>query len=156
MTVYTLQEKAEYFRNQFETRTRDNGEKFWCLKDEFKTEDHDSRIENFIREDLHNSMFPDDYKYEYVVDALDLISEYEDFNDINCEPDIYTQDLFKWAASHSSRQEMCNDIISECNPKSIEEILAYAQQREREEVLHLVKEFLDNIDSDYINLHKGE
>ena len=100
--------------------------------------------------EAHGHMFPDDIKYEYIVEALDAIieaSEGEDLHDMvnmgyYLEPDLYTHDLLKWVAS-GGRTGYVSDAIksyfdtSDTAP-NLDELLIAGQRAEREEVYQSV------------------
>lgn len=136
----TIQEKAEFAHKFLMQKTRDSGDKFWCCSD-----DAPSWMTDLCRE-AHAGMFPDDYKYEYIEDALEKLYQYEDADEIDIEADAYNSDLFAWVASHSDRTSYADDALKEFGATSIIEAISYGQEFERREVLILVRNFLENLD----------
>ncbi len=139
----TIQELASEYSNMFETKTRTNGDKFLCVKDECK----DESLTNFIHK-IHDDMLPDDYKYQFIVECLDAISENIDFNDIHIEADIYNYELLKWVSSHSIRQGYCDDALEAyqgAKDLTLMQIISEGQFIEKNEVLHYTYNFLTDI-----------
>ncbi len=64
-----IQELADHANSYFIRGKRDSGETFWTLKRR-----HPVWIKDMIQA-AHGDMFPDDYKYEFVVDTLDALEE---------------------------------------------------------------------------------
>lgn len=98
----TVQELAAEYSNRFETRKRDDGKEFVCLKD--SEQDKDETLTELIRS-AHGDMFPDDWKYDFVLRALYAIADAEDdsLEDCEIEPDIYNHDLLEWLPSNAHR-----------------------------------------------------
>lgn len=105
----TIQQLAEEARNHFETRTRDNGESFYCAKD-----DAPEWLEELVQ-DAHGSMFPDDYRYRFIVEALDAIADNVATDEArdSLEADIYTGSVLAWLASHLGRTGYVEEAAAE-------------------------------------------
>jgi hypothetical protein len=60
-------------------------------------------------------MLPDDYRYKYIVDALNAFSEYDNADEAidEVEADPYTKDLLDWLSSHSYRVAYADDAVKE-------------------------------------------
>jgi hypothetical protein len=125
----TIQEKAAEISKMFVEKTRDDGSKFWS------TDSEDEAIRDMCH-DAHGEMLPNDWKYRFIVDALDLIAEADDVDDVTIEPDVYTADLTAWLASHNGRIEYLTRAIEEYEPKDGFTALSIAQSIEREEVFY--------------------
>ena len=123
----TIQEKAAEVSKTFVEKTRDDGSKFWS------TDSEDAAIRDMCH-DAHGEMLPDDWKYRFIVDALDLIAEAEDVDGVAIEPDIYTADLTAWLASHNGRVDYLTRVLEACDTTDGIEAIAMAQAFEREEV----------------------
>jgi len=97
----TIQELAADYLKQFEHKKRINGASFYSLKDSAPKE-----LKELVQA-AHEGMSPDDYKYEYALDALYMLSESENDgmeNRINeIEADSYTSDLLAWVSSNLER-----------------------------------------------------
>jgi len=137
----SIQDLAAQVRDQFESRTRDNGDVFWCRKTEYRDQDW---IMNLVHK-AHNDMLPDDHKYEFVIDALDLIQELSDPDEPEIEPDIYNHDLIKWLGSHLSRIGYCDQYMEDYGADThagIVRLLQGGQQSEKMEVYNIVLQAL--------------
>lgn len=63
----------------------------------------------------HSDMLPDDYRYEFIVEALNAIIEYDDTDEArdSLEADIYTSDLTGWLHSRNDRINFVDESRSE-------------------------------------------
>ena len=96
----------------------------------------------------HGELFPDDWRYEFIQDALNWLEE--DGND----PDDYTADLdslypytadrLKWLGT-GYRMGYCDDALAEMGkPDSMNSLIAWGMAAELEEVFHLVRAALES------------
>ena len=104
-----VQELATKYLKHFKQKKRDNGETFYCL---------DGRAPQALKDlvqSAHDRMFPDDFRYSFIHDALIMFSEQEDVEDAisNIEPDCYTSDLLRWVSSHHNRIGYVDEQASE-------------------------------------------
>lgn len=92
-----------------ERHTRDDGSTYW-----YKLPDCGRWLTDLCH-DAHGDMLPDDYRYEYVVDALTAFSEYDDADEAvgEIKADPYTKDLLAWLSSHSYRVEYADEAAKE-------------------------------------------
>lgn len=96
----------------------------------------------------HGDMFPDDLRYEYIQDALQIIADEEDEDfwseRVDSDVDVYTSDLTGWLASRGDRYSYVDDAVEEHGyPKGgLVHALQMGQYKEREEVLYLVRDYL--------------
>lgn len=131
-TEPTVPGLAKLMLKYFVQKKRDNGSEFYSLK-----EGRPDWMQNICRE-CHVGMLPDDYKYQFIHDALYLIienNEEDDASDVQIEPDVYTADLLRWLASSISRTAYMDDASSEYGPfPQFENHLMAGQQLERQEV----------------------
>jgi len=92
-------------------------------------------------------MLPDDWRYQFISDAIDCITE------TTCEEDaqecmangvsIYTSDLMDWLGSHNGRQGYCDDALKEYGAvESTDQLIRMGQAMERDEVFSAVYRFL--------------
>jgi hypothetical protein len=136
--INNIQELAKYIRTQFQLKKRDSGESFYSVKDDSKDKEW---IQDMCHE-AHGSMMPDDYKYQFIVDALNAIEEYDDENESrdSLEADVYTSNLTAWLASHLERMEYVNDAVNEYGMSDFNLIQAmqFGQMREMYEVFDSV------------------
>lgn len=90
----------------FETKKRDNGEDFVCLKDQWS----DTPIQDWIRDSVHNGIFPNDFAYELArcvaSHALDLL----DTEDLDERSDLASQVADDIASNYSDRHSISNWI----------------------------------------------
>ena len=104
-------------------------------------------VDDMCRE-AHGGMLPDNWKFEFVVDALRLLVDSEDWESIDVEEDCYTHDLLQWLASNLRRVEICNDAVGEFGIDPTEGLLvqiAAGQRHERWTVLNSVRDFLERL-----------
>lgn len=151
----TIQEAAEYFSTQFELRKRADGSEYWARKDtSLPLEEGDSTLEALVVAAYDNrEWFPDDVRYEYLVDALDILAETGDEDDwlqaVDNGVDIYTTDLTAWLHSHNSRLSYIDEVLDSesiwSKPETGSELLHLAQYLERYEVFEAVKAVLEKL-----------
>lgn len=146
----TIQELAQEWLDWFEVGKRDDGKTFFYLKDGAPEELH-----KMVRK-VHGDMLPDDYKYEYIVGALEAIADYDgDEDDIEeladeLEADCYDSDLLDWLNSHSIRIWYVDKAVEEMgHGGGIMEDIAMGQVEEKREVFFTVLEDLrENLEED--------
>ena len=143
--ITDIQKKAQEFLNWFEPKTRDSGETFLTMKD-----GHPEIVQDMVRK-THCGMLPDDYKYDYVVDALEAILAYDNPDDITneMEADPYNSDLLKWLGSNLSRAEYVERGVEEFginpNPFDLFRVIGVGQYLEKVEVFNIVRNFLEGL-----------
>src|SRR5260370_17043414 len=107
MVHSSLAKKADEAYRYFEKATRtSNGAEFWRVKDgapewvqELCFAAHDA-----------GDIFPDDWRYHFIVEALAAPSEE---GEDDTEADIWTSDLCAWLASNLNRGSYVDDAVSE-------------------------------------------
>jgi hypothetical protein len=130
----TVNELAKEALGWFITDTRDNGEKF--VKTKYGRPDW---LKTLIFT-AHDGMLPDDYRYKFIEDALEIIAEADD-NSLDCpeiEADTYTSDLTAWLNSRNDRVYYLSEALEEYEIKDGFRALQAAQLRERDEVYYSV------------------
>lgn len=138
----TLQTVAAEWLEKFETVTKGEGDqayRIWVLKDHNKMK---GPVYEMVRA-AHGDMLPDDYKYEYIVDALERLAEgYDDEGD-EIEADVYNSALLDWLGSHLERAGYVEDAVKEwgMDSKSFDLFTAigFGQVFEKREVFFIVK-----------------
>jgi hypothetical protein len=108
-TESTVKTLAEQLSAALETRTRDNGDKFVCLKDgspEWMTD---------VIHAVHGDALPNDVTYRFIEKCADAIANADEDADLDeviyeIESDIYTTDLMEWARTN---YEYCDQAIQE-------------------------------------------
>lgn len=135
----TVQQIALEYSNMFKTKTRANGETFFVV-------DECQPLMNIIQK-VNGEIFPDDYKYEFVYEALLNISEAHDIYEIQCEPNIYNNELLEWLSSHASRIEYVNETVEELGHSEDGLIgdISIGQWAEKNEVLTIVLSELETL-----------
>ena len=150
-TLQKIKELAEEYRKGF-TRTQRGEETIWTLTEEARNAPrvftHTQELVAATHED--RNMAPDDYRYEWTVDALDAIAEAIEYDqdledrEFEIEPDVYTHDLVKWLGSSAWRYSYCNEALSALgsNDGGFVGLMMYGQEMEKREVYRAVLEFL--------------
>lgn len=135
-----IQELAEYAKSFIESKTRPEGEMFWSMKD---------RRPDWIRDMVtavhdNGSWLPDDFKYQMIVQSLDLLSEGVDPEEPQLEPDVYTHDLNKWFVSHLERAGYVDEATADMghSDQGVVGDLMMGQIREKEEIFNRVVQAL--------------
>ena len=144
MTIKTL---AQIGVNSFTQKQCDKSrmpdEYFYILKD-----DAPEWLTQLVKE-VHGEMFPDDYKYKFVVDALEALADADDIDtaeEIMREGiEIYTYKLMHWVQSHTDRLSMANEHGKEFEADTIEAFLTGGQFNERWDVFSLVLSTLETL-----------
>jgi len=111
------------------------------------TSDAPAWVTDLVRE-AHGDMLPDDHRHRFIVDALYALADTDDPDDIEPEPDVYSTDLMEWASSNENRfAGYCDDALSELGREAggFAQQVAFAQLLEREEVLDLVRHYLETM-----------
>ncbi len=110
--------------------------------------------EDLVREAHGEDFLPDDYRYEFIIEALSAISETENLGDIVLEPDISSNDRLSWLASNLNRIQYVDEALGEYMPfegLGIMEIIGTGQAMEKSEVLDLIMNFLDKNAGEILN-----
>ena len=107
-------------------------------------------VREIIKETHDNGdMLPDDYKYQFVVDALEALADSDDVDNarsiMHDGVDITTSRLLHWVQSHGYRKAYADDHIQEFSPETLDAILMGGQYMEREEVFQVVLSRIENL-----------
>lgn len=135
-----IQNLAEVALHWFERRRRHDGNKYWAVK-----EGAPYWVKDLVRA-AHDKgrLLPEDFRYRFIVEALEAIVENPEEPEILWEPDIYLRRLLAWLESGSSyRIILVDKVVSELGWHGLYEALQAGQLREKEEVLGLVLEFME-------------
>lgn len=138
--MITIRELAGNLYDAFQTKTRDNGEEFVCLKD-----GSPEWMANVVRA-AHGDMLPDDFRYSFIKEAAGAIHDAGDDADLDDaaaefsdEVDLYNSDLLRWVGSSVTRASYCDDAMEELGqPDGLFKLLQWGQAEERREVFELV------------------
>ena len=138
---------AQLFADQFEARTRANGDRFDCLKDEAPEWMGDAM------RDAHGGMMPDDWRYSAARSIVEALADDADPDDmgerIDGLVDVYTGRLTAWLASHGARVGYCDEAAAEYGPfDSVDRLLMAGQYRELEEIAGALIQAIRDQESD--------
>src|SRR3989304_8539871 len=123
--VICLKQLALEVSEYFELKQRHNTDKYIvCCKDGTP-----SWVREMVHE-AHSDMFPDDYKYKFIHNAINDIAE-NGLDEPHIEADPYTHNLMKWASSHGSRIDYCNEAIQDGSADRIEHACMCGQEQDR-------------------------
>lgn len=139
-----IQKLANEVLKMMTQSTRDNGETFKHLKD-----DAPDWMQDLCHE-AHGRMLPDDHKYQFIFEALDVLANYDSEDDARdaLEADVYTSDLTAWLSSAVSRMEYVNEAVSQglvsTEDFDLSSALQAGQLEEKREVFESVLNSLNN------------
>jgi len=154
MTDTTISDKATLALTFFEKSTRGDGTEYWNRKDGSPAWVQELAFAAH-QDGTDGGMLPDDYRYEFLVDALNGFAENEDADDYQPSEDVsvYTHDLTAWLASRNDRLGYCDEAASEYGfpngsgtGSPTFNLLVMGQTAEREEVANNVRSFLESLD----------
>ena len=142
----TVQELAKMARCAFSLETRTDGSKYW-------THGHGAPDWLYqLTQEAHGGtgpggMFPEDYRYAFIVEALDALEEAEDPDEARdgYEFEHRNYSLALWLGSHGHRFSYCDDWAEERGQPEEDTYtrLAGGHLQERLEVLDLVRGSLE-------------
>lgn len=126
--------------------------KFWKFKDGrpevLQTLAHDAHAD-FMPDD--SAMLPDDYRYEFIYQALERLAEWEDMDAADAwEPAIYNHERMSWVASHPYRVSYVEDAVRDAGLSMPEDIslmdgIAYGMSYEFSVVEFSVRDSLESL-----------
>lgn len=134
----------------FETKTRDSGESFVALKD-----DAPEWAQDFVREAHGTEILPDDYRYQWIRDALEALAASPDAtpqeiaDEFADDVSIYTADLLDWLKSNLTRCEYVDQARAEgivADSADIVQRIQAGQYLERREVFQGVLDAIDGLE----------
>lgn len=146
----TIQSLATEVSREFVKGTRTDGLTEYWLRKENK--------QDWIQEAIHaahGDMLPDDWRYEFIVQALNAMSEYDnpDTARDSLELEPYTDMLTAWLASNVNRVGYVDEAVAEFGHTSLNNTyadykgiigdIAVGQLFERHEVFDSVRESLE-------------
>jgi hypothetical protein len=94
----------------------------------------------------HADMMPDDWRYEFIQDALGALADGADEDRIDLDGLYpYTADRLDWLASHLDRPAYCDEAAEDMGgpPAEILALVAWGMDRELREVFDLVRSRLE-------------
>src|SRR3990167_3762244 len=151
MTAWTTRLIAEEARSWFERATRDDSVVYY-RKDpaapEWITD---------LSHHAHGDMMPDDWRYEFIVAALDALAETDDPDEIQLQADVYNARLIAWLGSPSHPAGYCDDAVKEFGgePGTLIDQIMPGQYAEKQEVLGLVRAFIEQRAEDMEDADEG-
>lgn len=137
-----IQEIADLIYGQFNKMRREGQD-----HDIWITKDGTPQWMTNIFHKAHGDMLPDDWKYEFIVEALAYLSEGNDPDEYHPEPDIYYHELNSWFASHLERAGYVDEAVREYghSDQGVSGDIGYGQMFEKEEVYHSILQSLREI-----------
>ena len=96
----------------------------------------------------HGAMMPDDWRYEFIQDALSAIEDGADEDRLDLDALYpYTADRLNWLASHLDRPGYCDEAAADAGgpPAEILAFVACGMDRELREVFDLVRSTLEEM-----------
>ena len=144
MTATSIQQLAAEAFAHMEKRPHDRGRDTWHVKDGAP----EWMVDLCRAAHSAGDMLPDDWRYEFIADALIALENADDPDEPELEPSVYTGELTGWLASNVNRYGYCDEATEDYGPfKSLIGLLQAGQLREMEEVYRQVVDFLrDRLD----------
>ena len=96
----------------------------------------------------HGSMMPDDWRYEFIQDALSALGDGADEDRLDLDALYpYTADRLSWLASHLDRPGYCDEAAADAGgpPADILAFVARGMDRELREVFDRVRSELEEM-----------
>jgi hypothetical protein len=143
--AHTIRHLAQQYAQAFTLKTKQDGSEVYVRK-----EPADDELQDLIQ-DAHDDMLPDDFRYQFIVEALQALADNEDPDDaqLSIEPDIYHHELTAWLDSNIGRTDYLTQVQQDCGPiQDGFELLSTAQLFEKYEVFHSVLASLNRIAED--------
>ena len=142
-TVPTLEQLAQEMLDQFELATRKDGSRFYRLK-----EGRPDWMQDVCREAHdHGEMMPDDFRYEFIYDALVLLAAGDEHGE-GIESHVYNRDLLRWVSSHAQRPGYCDEAMNQglvdTDSFGTIKLIGWGEYQERQEVFAQVKGALED------------
>ena len=141
-TTLTVQNLASTYSDWFEKLIRD---------DEFETyiliDGHPPELLTLVR-DAHGEKLPDDWCYQFIYESLISISESNDPESPEFEPDAYYYSLLKWLSSRTDRGSYMDEYVEEFGapqPFDTMALIGYGQVKEKQEVYSSVLSSLQEL-----------
>lgn len=138
----TVKQLAMQAYNACELKERPDDERFWAIN----YDGLDFDLQSLVRE-AHDGLMPHDWIYSAIVEALELISECDSFDDFEkrvneIESDIQTYKLIQWLHTPDFRERANEAIQDGC--ETIEGAAQWAQGRLKQEIAGQIWEYLEN------------
>lgn len=125
----------------FEHRTRRDGTKYWAVED--GAPEWVRKLAFAAHEE--GKILPDDARYLFIVESLEALAENPEAPESLLEPEAYTSQLLSWLeASPSYRMGFVDEAVGQFGWSGLFNALQAGYLLEKEEVLALVRRFLEN------------
>src|SRR5690606_15952949 len=125
----------------FEHRERHDGTKYWAVEEGAPEW---VRKLAFAAHD-EGEILPEDFRHLFIVEALETLVEDPEAQSIMWEPETYTSELIKWLDAYPSyRMGLVDEAVSKLGWSGLFNALQAGYLLEKEEVLALVRAFLEN------------
>lgn len=156
MDEMTLSEKAANALTWFTTgerKSEDTGRQITTTHDDKPEWVKDLCYKAHDDGDGAGSMLPDDWRYEFIYDALSYLADQDnDPDEYEPEPSIYNAELHRWLSSHGWRAGYCDEAAEELGGDGgIDASIARGQWWEMRRVFDRVRSYLDQLDEDEIS-----
>ena len=130
---------AILLKEQFETKTREDGEEFIVCNS-------NGAIKDFIHQ-VHDGHLPDDFIYKTIYNCVESVAEGRTeisgvLEDVTA--DIYLHELITWSASNPTRLSYINGVLAEYQVEGFIDLLQHAQSNEIEEICYATLSFLES------------
>jgi len=130
-----LQKLAQEVRKYFEDHP--HKENTFRMKDEAP-----QWVQDMVFE-AHEDFAPDDYKYNYVVEALDALAS-GDMEGETLKPEVYNYQLLNWLGSNMKRIGYVDEAREDYGPsEGIMQDIMMGQRKEKLEVFNIVRSCLE-------------
>lgn len=124
----------------FQHKKRHDGTKYWTVQDGAPEWVHKL---TFAAHD-EGEIFAEDFRYLFIVEALEALVENPEEPEVLWEPDAYTSELLEWLDAYPSyRINLVDKAVSQFGWSGLFNALQAGQFMEKEEVLQLVRAFLE-------------
>lgn len=140
-----LQTAAKWYADRLTTGKRaSTGEDFIKFEDDLPKHEADACRTLALAAHDNGSVLPDDWRYQFISEALDALAEYSDPDEIQLEADIYTNELTSWLGSRNDRMCFCDEAAKDYGETgNMATRIMLGQLREKEEVLAAVRAHLE-------------
>ena len=131
----TIQSTAKEMCDNFIQKERENGDKFYCIKDNIDWQRdiiHKAHLDRMPNDDSYNRI------YDFLSSFCDLdgTAIEEDFSEVvyQTEPDVYTSDLTKWLNDYNENVYYLTEAIEQGLASDGFQLLSCAQKIYLEEI----------------------
>jgi hypothetical protein len=132
----------------FELKTRDNGDSYFCTKNDASNE-----IVELVRE-CHFDMLTNDTSYSLIVRVIETLKDSLEYDentelyDVEIETDVYNADLLTWVSSNLQRAEFVDEAMTEYGSVTLFEALQTGQYLELDAIKTKVINYLEETTED--------